>query len=205
MRRHDVNSTIIRRCQRGEISALETIYRTYAQRVYRLCLRMAGDEGAAEDLLQEVFIRAYEQIGKYSGRASFSTWLYRVATNHCLNVLKSQRQLPSLEGLSDNTLPSDPSPSPLARSIDEEEHCLALRLLEQLGPDERAILVLREIEGLSYRQISYVLDIPAGTVMSRLHRARRRLEEAAHPFGPYPAESRIKEDDELSKPSGASE
>lgn len=205
MRRDDVNSTIIRRCQRGDIRALETIYRTYSKRVYRLCLRMAGDTGIAEDLLQEVFIRAYEQIGKYSGRASFSTWLYRVATNHCLNVLKSQRQLPSLEGLPDNTLPSDPSPSPLARSIDEEEFRLALRLLEQLGPDERAILVLREIEGLSYRQISFVLDIAAGTVMSRLHRARQCLEELAHPDGLFLAESRIKEDDGLSKSSGVSE
>ena len=171
---NEVSADIIHRCQTGDISALAEIYHAYGSRVYRLCLRMMGEPAEAEDATQQVFLRIFHQASKFSGQSAFSTWIYRVATNHCLNALKCRQRNPvaSISNAPEALVASQVAPSPLEAAADADERALAARLLAGLGADDRAILVLREIEGLAYRQIAYVLDIPIGTVMSRLHWSR---------------------------------
>ncbi len=82
---NEVSAHIIRRCQRGDISTLAEIYHAYGRRIYRLCLRMMGEPADAEDAAQQVFLRVFQQASKFSGKSAFSTWIYRVAANHCLN------------------------------------------------------------------------------------------------------------------------
>ena len=181
---NEVSTDIIRRCQQGDIAALEEVYRAYGQRVYRLCLRMMGEPADAEDAAQQVFLRLFDQACKFSGQSAFSTWIYRVAANHCLNALKRRQSNPavSLSDAPEALLPSGAVPSPDEAAAATDDWEVASRLLGALGLEDRAIIVLREIEGLAYQQIAYVLDIPTGTVMSRLHRARSRLGALAARF-----------------------
>ncbi len=182
---NEVSADIIRRCQTGDISALKELYDAYGQRVYRLCLRMMGEPVDAEDTAQQVFLRVFQQASKFSGQSAFSTWIYRLAANHCLNALKGRKRntAVSILDMPDAVLPSDAVPSPVEVAANADDRALAARLLSALGPDDRAIIVLREIEGLSYRQVAYVLDVPIGTVMSRLHRARQALRAATEETG----------------------
>ncbi len=182
---NEVSADIIRRCQTGDIDALGDIYHTYGQRVYRLCLAMMGQAADAEDTAQQVFLRVFQQSSKFSGQSAFSTWIYRLAANHCLNALKRRQRNPVVPILDtpDALLGSQSEPSPLQAAADADEQAFAAQLLGELGPDDRAIIVLREIEGLSYRQIAYVLEVPIGTVMSRLYRARQALRAAAEEPG----------------------
>lgn len=91
---NEVSADIIRRCQTGDISALEELYHAYGQRVYRLCLRMMGEPADGQDMTQQVFLRVFQQASKFSGQSAFSTWIYRVAANHCLNALKTRQRNP---------------------------------------------------------------------------------------------------------------
>lgn len=178
---NEVSADIIHRCQGGDINALEEIYRVYGQRVHRLCLRMMGEPADAEDATQQVFLRIFEKALKFSGESAFSTWIYRVAANVCLNILKSRGRNQAVP-ISDNPealLGSQPVSSPMQAAAAADEQAFAARLLNGLGPDDRAVIILREVEALTYRQMAYVLDIPIGTVMSRLHRARGQLRALA--------------------------
>ena len=165
----------VRRCQNGEIQGLETLYEMYADRVFRTCFRILGDQAAAEDQVNEVFLRVFEKIGRFDGRSRFSTWLYRLAVNHTLNRLRKRIRWSTK--LRDFVQPTEvparefPDRSLLRR----EEEDQVKDLLSLLSPDHRTILVLREIEELGYTEIAAVLGVAKGTVMSRLHRARQEL------------------------------
>lgn len=165
----------VRRCQGGEIDGLEFLYGIYAERVFRTCLRILGDRAAAEDQTHEVFLRLFEQIGRFDGRSSFSTWLYRLAVNHTLNRLRRRNRRSSK--LREFVRPAE-APArelPDRNVLRKEEADRVQVLLSSLSPDHRTILVLREIEGLGYAEIAEVLGVAKGTVMSRLHRARQEL------------------------------
>jgi len=149
-------------CRRGEIEGLGVLYEIYKERVFRTCHRILGDAALAEDVAQEVFLRVFEQIRRFDERSRFSTWLYRLAVNRALNAAQKARR----EGRPAPAPPPGPAPG------DPE----VLRgLLAGLSLEQRAVLVLREIEGLSYAEIADALAIPVGTVMSRLARARAEL------------------------------
>jgi RNA polymerase sigma-70 factor (ECF subfamily) len=158
----------------GDPGALGTLYEVHGARVYRVCRGLLGQDADAEDATQEVFLRILDKIGSFDGRARLSTWIFRVTTNLCLNRLGRRRVQEPLEG-ADADLPPAAGPSPLELAARAESGEVMARLLGPLAPEQRAVLVLREAEGLSYREIGAVLDIPEGTVMSRLHRARERL------------------------------
>lgn len=164
-------------CQRGGIQGLRVLYDLYKDRVFRTCFRILGERSAAEDATQEIFVRVFQHIARYDRRSSFSTWLYRVAVNHALNLLQQKRR----EGTADAESTVDmerlvaPSPGPEQGLLEAEVSSHLQNLLASLSPEHRAILVLREVEGLSYREITEVLGIPVGTVMSRLSRAREAL------------------------------
>lgn len=164
----------IARCQEGEIDALEPIYREFKQLVFRICYRFARDQGEAADWTQDVFIRVFEKIGSFRAESNFTTWLYRVATNYCLDQLKrgSREEMP-LETPRQPTGTEDPT----GRLIREERRTMLHKALDELDPRLKAVVILKHLEQLSYSEISRILDIPQGTVGSRLHQARKELVE----------------------------
>ncbi|MFH1746431.1 MAG: RNA polymerase sigma factor [Planctomycetota bacterium] len=169
----------IARLQTGDITALASIYELFGLRVHRLCRRMLSNEHDAQDVTQEIFLRVYEQAGKFSGKSRFSTWLYRLAINHCLNRIKQRDRRSVTESAAAEhqvtiRLAAIDSPAPGFDHADAVEQ--VDQLLSRLFPDYRACIVLREIQGLSYTEIAELLEIPIGTVMSRLARARSQLQ-----------------------------
>lgn len=148
---------------------------------------MLGIREEAEDLAQDIFIKAFQSLNGFKGESRFSTWLYRIATNHCLNRLKEEkRRNPGL-------LPSPMTPdSILSTKDDPSSHHLRLEKKElqelvqsrikELKGEYRLVLVLRDIQGLSYEDIAEVLDLEIGTVRSRLHRARMELKGLLSPY-----------------------
>ena len=171
----DPDRALARRLERRELGALREAYERHGERVQRLCLRLLGRPADAEDAAQDVFLRLFERAGRFDGRARFSTWLHRLTVNLCLHRLERERlrrARPLAEDGGDLRDPGDEPPETLTRT-ESREHLQAL--LARLSPEHRTVLVLRELEGLAYAEIAAVLDVPEGTVMSRLARARESL------------------------------
>lgn len=173
---------VIRRVQRGDANAFEYLVAAYEKNVYNLALRMTGSPEDAEDMAQEAFLKAYNSLPSFRGDSKFSVWLYRIVSNVCLDFLrkKNKRGAISLSVEDDDgedtqlDLP-DTSQSPeelLEKKLTREA---VRRGLDALPPDARQILLLREIEGLSYEEIGAVLGLESGTVKSRIFRARKKL------------------------------
>ena len=158
---------LIQKSLAGDSHSQKAIYDQFAPKVYRLATRMAGEAHAA-DLTQQTFLKMFRGLSRFQGNASFSTWLYRIAVNECLQHRRREKS-PTQELPPDL---ADPSVSPDRRMEDRETIEKALATLE---PKLRAIFLLRESEGLSYEQIADVLELPAGTVASQLSRARAEL------------------------------
>ncbi len=174
----DCELELIRQAQAGDRHAFgELIYR-YRERVVRVVYRMCGDIHLAEDAAQEAFIRAWLHLPKYRPQAPFRSWLYRIATNAALDMLRRERNTVDIDEVPLAT-PADGPEATMAQVEREERVRQAVMML----PDaSRSVLVLREYEGLSYREIADVLDIPIGTVMSRLNYARNRLRAMLAPY-----------------------
>ena len=166
----------------GDGNAFEDIVRTYEKNVYNIALRMTGDREDALDISQEAFLKAYHSLPSFRGEGKFSVWLYRIVSNTCLDFLRSRsrRSEVSLSVEDENgetaemeILDDTLSPERLyERKLTREA---LQRGLLRLPEDQRKILLLREIEGLSYDEISQVLSLEVGTVKSRIFRARKRL------------------------------
>ena len=166
----------------GDGSAFEEIVRAYEKNVYNLALRMTASREDALDLSQEAFLKAYSSMHTFRGESKFSVWLYRIVSNTCLDFLRvrARRNETSLErededGETARREIPDESLSPerlLERKLTRES---VQRALMSLPEDQRKILLLREIEGLSYEEIARVLSLESGTVKSRIFRARRKL------------------------------
>ena len=166
----------------GDGSAFEEIVRAYEKNVYNLALRMTASREDALDLSQEAFLKAYSSLHTFRGESKFSVWLYRIVSNTCLDFLRvrARRNETSLErededGETARREIPDESLSPerlLERKLTRES---VQRALMSLPEDQRKILLLREIEGLSYEEIARVLSLESGTVKSRIFRARRKL------------------------------
>jgi RNA polymerase sigma-70 factor (ECF subfamily) len=177
---------LIERFKSGDTSAFEQIVLTYQDRIYSLCKYMLGNAHDAEDAAQDAFLKAYQALPKFQPEASLYTWLYRIATNTCIDY-KRKPVFESLFGSSEeggrlvHDRASDaPSPEKLYQSKQIDE---ALReSLEKLSPKLRAIIILKEIEGLSYEGIADALEISMGTVKSRIARAREELQKLMQKF-----------------------
>jgi RNA polymerase sigma-70 factor (ECF subfamily) len=178
---NEISAADVARCRSGDIGGIEAAFRVYGARVFRLCRGLLGSDADAEDATQEVFLRVLEKARRFDGRSMFSTWLYRLTVNLCLNERKARsRRHARTAPLGDGDV-ADGAPSPVEASGAREARDRVDALLAALSPDHRAVLVLRELDGFSYAQIGEVLGIPVGTVMSRLLRARRRLSACAGP------------------------
>jgi len=139
---------------------------------------MCGDANLAEDAAQEAFIRAWQHLPNYRPRSPFRNWLYRIATNAATDLIRRERETVDVDTLS--LASSDEGPEAMVERGERREHVRQAVLA--LPPASRAVLVLREYEGLSYREIADTLSIPIGTVMSRLNYARNRLRQSLAPY-----------------------
>jgi RNA polymerase sigma-70 factor, ECF subfamily len=165
----------VERLRRGDRTALESAYRQFGARVHASCRGLLGNAADAEDAVQEVFLKLHERAAQFDGASRFSTWLFRITLNHCLQRLEKAR-VRSAEELPRETERefAHGGASPLELAHDRDAREVLERRLAELNDEHRAVLVLRELDDLSYAQIAAVLDVPVGTVMSRLARARER-------------------------------
>jgi RNA polymerase sigma-70 factor (ECF subfamily) len=171
---------LIKRFNKGDTSAFEEIVLKYQDRIYNLCRRMLGNADDAQDAAQDVFLKAYQALPKFQPDASLYTWLYRIATNTCIDYRRKPvfeslfGRFEEGERLIHDRASDAPSPEKLyqSRQIDKAlQECLG-----KLSAKLRAIIVLKEVEELSYEEMSETLDISIGTVKSRLARARKELQ-----------------------------
>lgn len=170
----------IERAKKGSKDAFARLLERYERLVYHHALRMVGSAEDAEDLTQEVFIKVWLGLPCFQGDSSFSTWLYRLTNNACIDFLRREKKRRGDASLDDaeqgvgEQLP-DPAPSPQRQLERDEVSQEVWAGLMQLTPDHREVLVLREIDGLSYEEIGQILALNPGTVKSRLARARLAL------------------------------
>ena len=165
---------LIRRAQQGDNSAFEQLLLAHQKKVYNLCLRMAANPDDALDLSQEAFIKAWRALGQYQFEASFSTWLFRLTSNVCIDFLRQKKRRQETSLTAELSLP-DCAPLPEQQAITNETKIELARAMGQLAPDHREILQLRVVEDLPYEQIADILGVRVGTVKSRLARARLSL------------------------------
>lgn len=184
----DPDRALVDRARAGDAGAFEMLVRRYQGWVFTLALRMLGDRGEAEDMAQEIFLKAYRGLKRFKGASRFSTWLYAIASHHCLNQLEARRRRPRLHGQAGDRrdhAEGDP-PAAVDRLADQAPHADALlermdlaRIVQaelaNLTAEHRIILVLRDIQGLAYEEIAQTLRLELGTVRSRLHRARMEM------------------------------
>jgi RNA polymerase sigma-70 factor (ECF subfamily) len=159
----------------GDRRAFERLYRGHQDRVFSVCVRMVGDRTQAEELTQDVFVRAWDKLSQFRGEAAFGTWLHRLAVNVVLNARKAQGRLRARIDEDENTLDSVPSGSgsgSVGTAIDLEV------AIAKLPPGARRIFVLHDVEGYKHEEIGEMLSITAGGSKAQLHRARMLLREA---------------------------
>ena len=174
--------TLIRQVQHGDTDAFELLVAAYEKTVYNVALQMTGNREDAQDLTQEAFFKAYNSLSSFRGESKFSSWLYRIVSNLCLDFKRRQSRRPSssltVEDDEGETLQldiADESQSPevlLERKLTRDA---VRRGLAELPDEQRQILLLREIQGLSYDEIADAMGLEPGTVKSRIFRARKKL------------------------------
>lgn len=184
--------TVILAVKAGDTEAYGQIVQAYEKQIYNLCLRMVSDPADAEDLAQEAFVKAWHGLEFYKFEAAFSTWLYRLTTNLCIDFLRKKKRRPSVsmtveeDGESSEMEFPDPSLTPEEEILRRERQQMLRDAMETLDEEGRAIITLRVVDELSYEQIAKVLDVKVGTVKSRLARARDRLRKILHKQGNIP-------------------
>lgn len=173
---------LIELARSGDHSAFEALVLAHQKQVYNLALRMVGNEEDALDMSQEAFLRAYTSLESFRGDSKFSVWLYRLTSNLCIDLIRSRKRRPtaSLSYTDENDEEQELEIPDLRFSPEAELEKRELRRqvsegLDSLSPEYRQILVLRELGGLSYEEIGQALSLEAGTVKSRIFRARKRL------------------------------
>ena len=180
--------------RQGDQSAFEQLVKLYEKRVLALTTRMCKNPADAEEAAQEAFLSAWQGLPFFRGDASFSTWLYRLASNACVDLLRREGRQnaagPSLNDEEARVEVRDPAPSPQERAEQAELREQIEAGLQALTPDHRQVLILREMHQLSYDEISQVLDVDVGTVKSRINRGRKQLRNfllSSGNFSPPPA------------------
>jgi RNA polymerase sigma-70 factor, ECF subfamily len=179
---------LIRRCQAGDVAAFEPLVEKYRARVWRLAYQVLRDREEALDCAQEAFVRAFQSLSRFRGQSAFYTWLFRITLNVATDRHRSRgarARAFGAERVSEEEwtrTAADPGTRPDDAALSAERRERIRRALDSLPVKARTIIMLSDIEGLSYREIAQVLDCPIGTVMSRLHNARRRLRAILGPM-----------------------
>ena len=188
--------------RRGNADAFASLMQLHEKQIYGLCLRLCGNPEDAKEAAQEAFLSAWQGLPNFRGDASFTTWLYRLASNACVDLLRREKRGrnaagPSLDDTLANFVLPDPGPGPQEHAERRELRQAVEDGLAALSPEHREILILREIHQLSYDEISEVLELDEGTVKSRINRARKQLRtfliRGGNFFAPSPSKQTEKE------------
>src|SRR5262245_7157033 len=174
---------LIAECLRGDPAAFGLLVRRYQERLYHTVYRLVDHAEDAHDVVQEAFLHAYQSLDRFKGDAQFFTWLYRIAVNSAISLKRKQRAVVSLhvdrEGQGSVPEPHDASefsqPDLALERADEERRIQAA--LNRLSPEHRAVLILKDLEDQKYETMAEILQVPIGTIRSRLHRARLELRD----------------------------
>ncbi len=179
-------ASLVNCCREGDLAAYDQLMKQYEKKVYSLCFRMAGNHDDAADLAQEAFLKAFRALPSFKGQSSFSTWLYRIVTNTCLDekrrlakkppVISLDKRLEMDDGELALTLPGN-SPDPLKATLDGELQREIQALLDKLTAEQRIVIIMRDIEGYSYEEMAITLQLSMGTLKSRINRARSKLRD----------------------------
>lgn len=185
---------LVRLAGGGDKEAFRELVERYQRRVLAVVMGMLHDREAALEVTQETFIKAFRSIGRFKGDASFYTWVYRIAVNLAIDHQRREWRRPladstrtsgsdgQTEDLLDRIGDEDPRGDPFEAAKDSELRARVLAAIDELTPDHKAVILLRELEGLSYEEISRVMQCSKGTVMSRLHYARKKLQARLKEF-----------------------
>lgn len=177
----DDEHSLIEACRAGRTEAFGVLVQRYQDRLYPTMLRLTGSSDDALDLLQDAFLRAFEKLDSFHGGSSFYTWVYRIAVNLALSGRRRRRAL-RVVGLQRGEAAVDPPGDPTANDptlpLERlERDSMIQAALDSLAADHRAVVVMKEFDGLRYEEIALTLGVPVGTVRSRLHRARLELRD----------------------------
>lgn len=176
---------LIKKAQKGDSKAFEELMEEHFKKIYNIAYRMTNNPDDASDMTQEVMIKLFRNIGSFKGNSKFSTWVYRVATNTCLDELKKSRRHSHTSlnaeidtGEGELTVEvEDTSPTPEQATETKELRDMVAQAIVKLSPEHRTVIVLRDIRGFSYEEIAEILKCGAGTVKSRINRARASLKK----------------------------
>jgi RNA polymerase sigma-70 factor, ECF subfamily len=182
------DSDLIERCRRGDLAAFDAIVERHQNRVYNLCFWSLNDPDEAADAAQDVFVRAWRSIAKFRGEAELSTWLHRIALNVIHDAVRRRQRVPLPFSATANSTddaaaespsldPGDPATGPEETVLHHERQQAVRRALAALPAHHRLVLVLFDIQGHSYDEVATLLEVPVGTVKSRLNRARLALRD----------------------------
>lgn len=187
--RATIEAELLERCKAGDRKAFQSIVERYQRRVYGIAWGFVRNRDDALDLTQDVFLKVYRNIGSFQGSSSFYTWLYRVATNVCIDHIRKKKRrredadyddTRAHDGGAEGDTPlvsASLGISPSKKLGDKELGSRIMGALDNLSDPHREILLLREVEGLSYEELAEVLQVPKGTVMSRLYHARANMQK----------------------------
>jgi len=173
-------SRLIQRASNGDAAAFNSLMGMHERRMYAVALRMCGNPEDAQDCLQEAMLRVYRAISGFKAQSSFSTWVYRITMNTCLDELRKRKNRPntSLDSLLDSGWsPIDRGESPERRTMRREMRRSLMACMSELPDDMRAAVLLRDVQGYSYDEIASMLNVNVGTIKSRISRGREKLRE----------------------------
>jgi RNA polymerase sigma-70 factor (ECF subfamily) len=176
------DDVLVRRFLDGDTSAFTTLVQRHETRVFNLCLRILGNTDDARDATQETFVTALRKLAQFRGDAAFTTWIHRVGVNACYDELRRQRRRPMLHVVAPGEDAQDRAPEPGPAAPDHADDVAgaidAAAALAQVPEDFRVALVLADVQDVPYEEIARILDVPVGTVKSRVHRGRIALARA---------------------------
>ncbi len=173
---------LIEACLDGDTAAFGELVRRHQERLYNTVYRLVENAEDAQDVVQEAFLHAYQSLDSFKGDSLFFTWLYRIAVNSAISLRRKRRVVLSIDGVRNGDMAIEPlDPSEASRPghglEQHEQERRVHRALARLSPEHRAVLVMKDMEGQKYELMAEVLQVPIGTIRSRLHRARLELRE----------------------------
>jgi RNA polymerase sigma-70 factor (ECF subfamily) len=177
--RFDADGALIAAVAAGDADAFEELVRKYERRVLSTAYRYLGDRAAAEDVAQEIFLKVWCRARSFKGKSSFSTWLYRIAVNHCLNF-RAKRRRRRAEPLDERV--ADARPGPAERQEREARSRLVREAIAGLPRKQRMALILSKFEGHSYKEIAHIMDVSLASVESLIFRAKQNLKKTLLPL-----------------------